>query len=251
VFEFATLKTGVSASVTFRCTVGLDARRNTVDRLEISGGRHGRRAAHLVHRQHAEYGIRDVLDEYRRLGHPAISVALRGDSAVGTPFDCRRLSRSANGASSRSYDPGKTGRLVPHRCRRLSRIRPSAVRANPDDASHELSSGRIVGGRRIRRSRIFLHCGRITGASSTRATARGISVPNPFLGVMPHPRALRSSRVSLPIACGAEIPRRIRRRLEGSVDDSGIDSRVRRPSDRRPRECARHCSSAVLPGLHF
>ena len=50
-------------------------------------------------------------------------------------------------------------------------------------------------------------------------------------------------------ACGAEIPRWIRRRLEGFGDDIGVDPRVR--PRRRDADCATSLLERGAPGLHF
>ena len=179
----------------------------TVLEIRARGPRRG--AARVVHRRRPPRACARCSTRYRAHGIRHL-VALRGDLPSGT----RRRRRVPLCQRARRLHPARDGRLVPHRRRRVSGspIRRRATRSRTSTTSRARSRPAPT-----RRSPSTSTTRTRTGASSTPARTVGLTVPI-VPGIMPIASFTKLARFS--DACGAEIPRWIRRRLEGFGDDS-------------------------------
>ena len=231
--EFATLQPAF-CSVTFGA--GGSTREGTLATvLEIrADGMEG--APHISCIGSTRDGIEGVLDEYRSHGIRHL-VALRGDLPSGT-VDAGDF-RYANELVS--FIRQKTGDWFHIDVAAYPEYHPQS--RNPDDDIASFQR-KIEAGANSAITQYFFNADAYWSFVDA-CTARGISVPI-VPGIMPISSFMKLARFS--DACGAEIPRWIRRRLEGYGDDSasirafGLDV------------VTRMCASLLergAPGLHF
>ena len=188
-------------------------------------GAHPRHRCARCSAKYAAHGIRHL-------------VALRGD----LPSGMAEAGRVPLCERARRVHARGDRRLVRHR-RRVPT--PSTTRRRAARRTISTISSARCARAPTRRSRSTSTTPTPTGASSTRAPARGITIPI-VPGIMPIAQLSRLARFS--DACGAEIPRWIRRKLEGYGDDTasvrafGLDVVT--------DLCARLLERGA-PGLHF
>jgi methylenetetrahydrofolate reductase (NADPH) len=163
-------------------------------------------APHLSCIASSKEQLREVIHQYKENGIKRI-VALRGDMPSGLA-----MAGELRYASDLVRFVREERRLVPHRGRRLSRVPPAGAQAPPGPC-------RLQGEDRRRRDSAITQY--FYNADSyfhfvDEAEALGIDVPI-VPGIMPINNFSQLARFS--DACGAEIPRWMRLKLEGFGDD--------------------------------
>ena len=199
-----------------------DARPHPGHRARDPGSGTTCRAAHLVHRLVAREHALDA----RHLSRPRHSSS--GRVARRLAFGQRRRGRISLRKRTRRVHPRRYRRLVSYRRRVLSGVSPAGDQ--PRCRSRQLQAQDRCR-RRTRRSRSISSTPTATIASSTRRRPPA-SQSRSFPGVMPITSFSKLARFS--DACGAEIPRWIRRKMESFGDDARFGARLRPRRRDRP-----------------